>query len=119
MDWLYLLVAGMVLVLVLAPVVLLLGTLFVLVPLAHLAPAPPTVARASFDCPFSERRVSVAFLTTPGADRPSDVVSCSLFDDGVRCHKGCLELTQAAWRPSALCARYALLADGEAHREAA
>ena len=75
------------------------------------------VARASFDCPVSRRRVSVAFLTSPAAPGASDVLACSLFSDGgVRCEKGCLDLAQSVWRERPVVARYALLADGEAYR---
>lgn len=104
------------LALVLAPVLL----FFLLVALAHLMPAPSTVARASFTCPLSRRRVNVAFLTTPGADQPVDVVSCSAFPDPerVRCAKGCLGWARSAWNASPMVARYALLAGGESYRGA-
>ena len=117
MEWLVTILTGLVLVIVLAPVVSLLGTLFVLVPLAHLAPHPEMLARASFVCPFSKRRVNVAFLTSPASPTPSDVVSCSLFHDGnPSCAKGCLGLAESAWAGRPVVARYALLADGEAYR---
>lgn len=116
MEWLVTILTGLVLLIVLAPVVSLLGTLFVLVPLAHLAPHPEMLARTSFVCPFSKRRVNVAFLTSPASPTPSDVVSCSLFSDGVRCQKGCLGMAESAWAGRPVVARYALLADGEAYR---
>jgi hypothetical protein len=60
--------------------------------------------------------VNVAFLAAPDAERPTDVVSCSMFSDGVRCAKGCLALGESAWAPSAMVPRVALLAGGEAAR---
>jgi hypothetical protein len=101
-----------------APVIMLLGTFFILVPLAHLAPTPTPIARASFECPFARRRVSVGFVTPPDSDMPSDVESCSLFTDGrgIRCEKGCLGLARTAWTPSPMTPRYSLIADGVAFR---
>jgi hypothetical protein len=104
-----------------APVIMLLGTFFILVPLAHLAPAPTPIARASFECPFARRRVSVAFVTPPDTDTPTDVASCSHFTDGegIRCAKGCLGLAHTVWTPSAMAPRYSLIADGVAFRNEA
>lgn len=116
MEWLSMIVAGVMLVLVAAPAVLLLGTVFVLVPMALLAPPPPMVARTSFDCPFSGQKVNVAFLASPRAEHPADVVSCSMFTDGVRCKKGCLAMAESAWAPSPMVPRFALLSGGEALR---
>lgn len=118
MDLIVTLVAGLALLILLAPVISLLATVFILVPLAHFASTPPMVARTSFECPYSRRRVNVAFLTSPAAETPADVLSCSVFDDerGIRCKKGCLELAQTAWTPRPVVARFALLADGEASR---
>lgn len=120
MEWIGTVLAGLALLVLLAPALLLATTVFVLVPLAHLLPPAPTVSRACFNCPFSRRRVTVAFLSEPGASRPSEVLSCSLFADGrVRCKQECLDLVEARWAPSTAVARYALLADGEVRREAA
>ncbi len=118
MDVIVTLLAGLALSVLLAPVILLLATFFILVPLAHFLPQPPMVARASFDCPFSRRMVNVAFLTSPASATPADVLSCSVFTDerGVRCKKGCLELAETGWTPRPVVARFALLADGEASR---
>lgn len=111
-------VAG--LTLLLAPVALLLLTLFVLVPLAHLMPRPAMVGRTTFDCPFSRRKVDVAFLSPAGADHPSDVVSCSLWTDGaIRCKKGCLAMASTGWAASPMVPRYSLVADGVALRDVA
>jgi len=117
MEWLVTILTGLALLVLLAPLLSLFLTVFVLVPLAHLLPHPAMVARASFTCPFSRRQVSAAFLTSPGSPAPSDVLSCSLFGDGeVRCKKGCLDLTESLWERRPVVARYALLADGEAFR---
>jgi len=79
------------------------------------------VGRTTFDCPFSLRRVTAAFLAPPGADTPSDVLSCSVFDDprGIRCKKGCLTLAHSRWKPSPVVPRYSLIAGGVAVRQAA
>jgi hypothetical protein len=118
MDVIVTLVTGLALLVLLAPVISLLATVFILVPLAHLLPPPAMVARTSFECPYSRRRVNVAFLTEPPSETPSDVLSCSVFSDerGVRCKKGCLELAETGWTPRPVVARFALLADGEARR---
>ena len=110
--------AGLALLVLLAPLISLLATVFILVPLAHFLPQPPMVARTSFECPFSRRKVNVAFLTSPASGTPADVLSCSLFTDerGVRCKKGCLDLAETGWTPRPIVARFALLADGEARR---
>ncbi|HTO11207.1 MAG TPA: hypothetical protein VMQ51_06520 [Candidatus Binatia bacterium] len=110
-------VGGVFLVVLLAPVLLLFLTLFVLVPLAHLLPPPASIARSSFTCPVTRRRVSAAFLTEGGAGQPTDVTACSIFGGGeVRCAKGCLALGRVGWAPSPMVPRYALLSDGVAHR---
>jgi hypothetical protein len=116
LEWLVLVMAGLALAVLLAPVVTLLGTVFVLVPLAHLAPRPPMVARTSFDCPFSRRHVNVEFLTSPTASEPVDVLACSMFTNGVACERKCRALMQTGWTPSPVVPRYALLADGVAFR---
>lgn len=118
MEWIVTLVTGLAVFVLLLPLIALLGTIFILVPLAHLLPPPAMVARTSFDCPFSKRRVSVAFLTSPSAEQPSDVLACSLFSDGggIRCKKGCLGLAHTGWTPSPVVPRFALLAGGEALR---
>lgn len=114
MEWIATFLTGLALVMLFTSLIMLLGTIFILVPLAHLAPAPAMVARASFDCPFSQRRASVAFVTPPDSQMPSDVLSCSLFTDerGIRCKKDCLRLARTGWRPSSMVPRYSLVADG-------
>ena len=118
MDLIVTIFTGLALLVLFAPVISLLATVFILVPLAHFLPPPAMVARTSFECPFSRRKVNVAFLASPASVTPSDVLSCSVFDDGrgIRCKKGCLELAQTGWAPRPVVARFALLADGEACR---
>ncbi len=117
MDWLIMIFAAVVLAVVLAPLGMLLLTFFVLVPLAHLVPQPSALARTTLTCPVSKRTVNATFVTSPSAERPTDVVQCSLFADGrVRCAKGCLALGEVSWAPSPMAARFALLADGAASR---
>jgi hypothetical protein len=117
MEWLITLLTGLGLLIIFAPLLAILATVFILVPMAHLASPPPMVARTSFRCPFSRREVDVAFLTSPDAPRPSDVVTCSLFADGrPACQKECLRLAESGWAPSPMEPRFALLADGVAFR---
>ena len=120
MEWLGTVLSGLVLAALLVPAALFLLTVFVLVPMAHLMSAPPTVSRTSFRCPVTRRRVNATFLTGAGATRPADVLECSIFPDGeVRCAKGCLDHAEARWAPSTAVARYALLANGEVGRDPA
>ena len=117
MEWLIMIFAGVMLVVVVAPVAMLLLTVFVLVPLAHLMPQPSTLARTTLTCPMSKRTVNATFVTSPAAEHPTDVVQCSLFADGrVRCAKGCLAHAVVGWAPSPMTPRFALLADGAAPR---
>jgi len=114
MEWGLPLVSLLVFVIVVIPPVVLLSAMLLLWGSSHFLPAGPTVARTSFDCPFSKRHVSVEFLIAPESDRPSDVLSCSVFAKPyhVRCKKGCLELAEAGWAPPLMVPRYALLSDG-------
>ena len=117
MEWLITVTTGLALVVLLSPLLMLGVTIFILVPLAHLAPRPTMIARSTLDCPFSRRRADVDFLISPDAARPADVHACSVFPDGrVRCEKGCRDLAVAAWAPSPAVPRFALLADGTAYR---
>ena len=117
MDWLISVVTGVGLLVLLSPILMLGLTVFVLAPLAHLARRPTMVGRSTFDCPFSKRRVSVEFLTSPDAARPTDVRACSMFADGdIRCAKGCRDLSETAWTPSPVVPRFALLAGETAYR---
>ena len=117
MDWLITVVTGVGVVVLLSPILMLGLTVFVLAPLAHLARRPTMVGRSTFDCPFSKRRVSVEFLTSPDADGPTDVRACSMFADGdIRCGKGCRDLSATAWTPSPAVPRFAPLAGDTAYR---
>lgn len=118
MEWVYLLLTGLVIAVIATPVVMLLLTIFVLVPLAHLLPRPTMVARTSLDCPFAERRAEVAVLTDPAHEAPRDVVSCSVFPGGVQCAKGCLDLVRVRWGPSPMVPRFSLIAGGVTPRRA-
>jgi hypothetical protein len=109
MEWLMTVLTGLGLFVLLAPVLALLFTFFVLVPLAHLAPAAAAVARSGFRCPVTKRRVRATFLTVPGVDRPLDVVECSEFDPE--------PVTRKKPTLSPMVPRYALIADGAACRQ--
>ena len=112
------LVGLLMVVLLVVPPAVLVGAMLLLWVSGHFLPAGPTVARMSFDCPFSKRRASVEFLIAPGSDRLSDVLSCSVFPKPyhVRCRKDCLKMAEAGWAPSPMMPRYALLANGVAMR---
>lgn len=116
MDWIFTVLTALGVVVLLSPLLMLLVTAFVLVPLAHLLPrAHPGLARLSLTCPLEKRSARVDFLTVPGANRPLDVVSCSVFDRGpVRCEKQCLGLVDVHATPPLILARFALLDGGEA-----
>ena len=117
MDWIVSVVTGAVLLVLLSPILMLGLTVFVLAPLAHLARRPTMIGRSTFDCPSSKRRVSVEFLASPDAARPTDVRACSLFADGdIRCGKGCRDLFATTWTPSSAVPRFALLAGETAYR---
>jgi len=117
MDWLLMIPVALAALIVFGPLVAILTTLFILVPLSLLAPLPSMVARASFDCPFSRKKVSVAFLTTPTSGAPTDVLSCSLYAaGGIRCKKDCMRLGETGWTPSPVLPRYSLIADGVSFR---
>ena len=117
MEWIATLVTGLAFLILMLPLRALLGTVLILVPLAHLGPPPPMLARAAFKCPSSRRQARATFVSLPGADRPSNVVACSVFGDGqLRCEKGCLAFAHTSWERSPMTPRYALLADGIATR---
>jgi hypothetical protein len=117
MDWFITFVTLLAIFALASPLLMLLATVFILVPLAHLAPRPPMIARSTFDCPISRRRVNAEFSTTPDLDRPSDVLACSAFPSGpVLCKKGCLAVAVTRWAPSPAVPRYALIADGTSYR---
>ncbi len=118
MAWGITLVSSFTVLLLLGPLALLAGGIVALVVLGHSLPVSPTVARSSFVCPFSKRRVTAEFLSWPRSDRPTDVLSCTAFGDPhrIRCHKGCLGLAETGWAPSPMVPRFALIAGGVTHR---
>lgn len=118
MEWIGSVVASLVLLLLVVPVVVAVGSVFLLGAVGWAFSGSPSVARAGFYCPFSKRRVTAAFLTRPGSEEPADVVSCSRFTHagGVRCEKGCLHLVETGWAASPLAPRYALLSGDVAQR---
>ncbi len=112
------LVGMLTLVLLLVPPAVLISMVLLLWLSHYFLPAGPTVARASFDCPFSKRRASVEYLIPTGSDWPSDVLSCSVFPmpEHIRCKKGCLSMAEVGRAPSPMMPRYALLSGGVAKR---
>ena len=117
MDWIVSVIAGVVLLVLFSPLLMLGLTIFVLAPLAHLARRPAMIGRSTFDCPVSKRRVSVEFLTSPDAPRPTEVRACSMFPDGrIRCEQGCCDLSETTWAPSPATPRFALIAGDTSYR---
>lgn len=118
MEWGITLVSSFTVLLIVGPLVLLAGGILALLILGHSLPVSPTVARTSFDCPFSKRRVTAEFLSWPGSDQPADVLSCTAFRDPhrIRCKKACLGLAETGWAPSPMVPRFALIAGGVTHR---
>ncbi len=117
MEWITTIVAGLVLVVITAPLAMLLLTVFVLVPLAHLTRRPEMLARATFECPVSKTAVNASFVASPEREGELDVVACSVFGDGkVTCQKTCRALASVGWAPSPMVPRFSLLADGTAPR---
>jgi len=121
MEWLGSLVATVVVALLIVPVVVAVGSVFLLGAAGWVSYGSPSVARAGFWCPFSRRRVTAAFLTAPGSEQPSDVVSCSRFENerAITCQKGCVPLAETGWSASPLAPRYALLSGDVAYRPVA
>jgi hypothetical protein len=118
MEWMGSVVASLVLFFLVVPLVVAVGSIFLLGAAGWAFSGSASVTRAGFYCPFSTRRVTAAFLTRPGAAQPADVISCSRFthEGDVRCEKGCLDLVETGWTASALMPRYALLSGGVARR---
>lgn len=117
MDWIVMIIAGFGLLLITAPIAMLLFTFFVLVPLAHLMPAPTTLARATFNCPISKKRVKATFVTAPDREEATDVAACSAFGSrAVACEKKCCAMTSVGWAPSPMMPRFAMIADDVAMR---
>jgi len=118
MEWLGTVVASLVLILLVVPLIIAVGSVVLLGAAGWAFSGSPSVARTGFYCPSSKRRVTAAFLTRPGTTQPADVVSCSRFFDheDIRCEKGCLDLVEAGWTASPLTPRYALLSGDVAQR---
>ncbi len=119
MEWVLTLTSSFVVLLLLAPLAVLLGGFMLFGLVGHVLSPGPMVSRTAFDCPFSKRRASVEFLSEPGSDRPTGVLSCSVFAPKpyhVRCQKGCLGLAETGWALSPMMPRYALLSGGLAYR---
>jgi hypothetical protein len=118
MEWVLTLMSSFVVLFLLAPFGVLIGGLILLGLANHLLSAS-AASRSSFDCPFAKQRATVEFLTAPGADEPSDVLSCSVFAPKayhVRCEKGCLGLAKTGWAASPMMPRFSLLSGGVAYR---
>ena len=118
MDWVLRLTSSVVFLLLLAPFAVLLVGLMLFGLVGHLFPRSLIRSKTTFDCPHSNRRATVEFLSSPETGQLSDVLSCSVFSDPyhVTCKKGCLTMTEPGWQPSPMMPRYALLADGIAYR---
>lgn len=120
MEWVLTLMSSFVVLFLLAPFGVLIAGLILLGLANHLLSAS-AASRSSFDCPFAKQRATVEFLTAPGADEPSDVLSCSVFAPKpyhVRCEKGCLGLAKTGWAASPMMPRFSLLSGGVAYRAA-
>ncbi len=117
MEWTQALFNGIVLVVLLAPVALIAFAVLALLVSQLFAPAP-MVSQASFECPFSHRKVHAAFRTNAGRDHPDLVVSCSLFADPtkVTCERHCLAMAETGWAPSPMVPRFSLIAGGAVPR---
>jgi hypothetical protein len=118
MEWIGSLVAVLVLIVLVVPAVAAVGCVFLLGAAGWVSYGSPSVGRAVFRCPLSGRRVTAAFLTPPGTEQPSDVMSCSRFKNerAVRCKKSCLHLATNGWAASPMAPRYALLSGDVALR---
>jgi hypothetical protein len=121
MEWMGSVVAVFVLLLLVVPAIVAVGSVLLLGAAGWMSYASPSLARTRFSCPFSNRSVTAAFVTRPGSEQPSDVVSCSLFKDerAITCKKGCLQLMATGWSASPMAPRYALLSGDVALRPVA
>lgn len=120
MEWGLGLAPLLVFLLVAVPVAVYVGAILLLWS-SNLFSAGPALSRRTFYCPFTKRRVTADFLTEPGSDRPSDVLSCSAFPKPyhVRCKKGCLALAGTRSVSAPLLPRYSLIAGGTVYRATA
>jgi hypothetical protein len=120
-EWIGSLAASLVLLLLVIPVVVAVGTVFLLGAAGWISNSSPSLARIAFYCPFSRRRVCATFLTRAGEDSPADVVTCSRFKDerAITCDKGCTHLAASGWGASCMEPRFALLSGDVAYRPVA
>jgi hypothetical protein len=120
-EWVGSLAASFVLLLLVVPAVVAVGSVFLLGAAGWIFYDSPSVARRGFYCPISKRRVTAAFLTRPGSEQPSDVVACSRFKDerAITCDKRCTHLAETGWAASCMAPRYALLSGDVAYRPVA
>jgi hypothetical protein len=118
MDWGGAVLGSLVVLLLLGPLAVMVAGALLLAVVAQFLPASPSLSRTSFECPFSRRRVTAAFLSRPGSDHPDDVLSCSVFKDPeqIRCKKACLELAHTASLGTPMVPRFSLVAGGVAYR---
>ncbi len=121
MEWIGSLVAALVVLILVVPVALAVGSVFLLGCAGWVSYGSPSVGRAAFHCPFSGRGVTAGFLTLPGSEQPSDVVTCSRFKNerAVTCAKGCVHMVATGWAASPMAPRYALLSGDVAYRPVA
>ena len=121
MEWIGSLLASFVLILLVVPVIAAVGSIFLLGIAGWLSYASPSLAIARFPCPFTRRSATATFVTWAGSERPSDVVSCSLFKNGraITCKKGCVHMATTGWSASPMEPRYALLSGDVAYRPVA
>ncbi len=121
MEWAGAVVGSVVLLAFVGSLALLVVWLLAAALLPQFLPVSPTVARTSFECPFSSERgrwVTAEFLIWPGEERPGDVQSCSAFSEPrrIRCKKACVELAQTGSISSPMVPRFSLVAGGVAYR---
>ena len=121
MEWVGSLVALFILLLLVVPVIVAVASVFLLGAAGWLSYASPSLAIARFNCPFRKLSATATFVTRPGSEQPSDVVSCSLFKDNraITCKKGCMQLATAGWSASTMEPRFALLSGDVALRPVA
>lgn len=121
MEWVLTLTSSFVVLFLLAPLVVMLGALVLFALVGHVFGSGPVVSKTSFDCPFSTHHATVEFVSDLGIDRPTDVMSCSVFDPKpyhVRCKKECIGLAKMGSALSPMMPRYSLLSGGVAYRAA-
>lgn len=108
------LVAGVVVLLLIGPLVLIgAGGLLFLV--AGVLAGTPRRIRETFLCPVTKRVVTADFLVAEGAANPAEVALCTAFPDPERitCKKPCRESAEVRWGLSrGVFPRWALTAGG-------